>query len=150
MRSLHKVLEHPFRDATKFRHSYVASNFRVWLAGIGGDSDVAIIREYVDALGKRKGLFDTSPRKFLKLVSMAAIGSAASSGAIALGADGLTAGLTGLAAPVVAQIVEKGVEFGLGVTETFLIDNIKVGWTLRAYFDGLRKIKQSNAKNQPS
>jgi hypothetical protein len=149
LRSLYKALEHPFRDAAKFRHSHVASNFRVWLAGISGDTEVAIIREYVDALAKRKGLFDSNPRKFLKLVSMAAIGSGASAGATALGADMLMIGLTGLAAPVVAQIVEKGVEFGLGVTETFLIDNIKTGWTPRAYFNGLRKIKQSSVESRP-
>jgi hypothetical protein len=49
---------------------------------------------------------------------MVAIGSVAPARAMALGADALTIALTGLAAPVVTQIVEKSVELGLGVTET--------------------------------
>jgi hypothetical protein len=146
LRSLYEVLEHPFRDAAKFRHSHDAINFRVWLAGLSSDSEIAIIREYTDALGKRKGLFDTNPRKFLKNVGMAAIGSAASAGAIALGADSLTIALTGLAAPVVAQIVEIGVGSGLNVMDTFMLDNIKTGWTPKAYFDRLRKLQPPRAQ----
>jgi hypothetical protein len=108
---------------------------------------VAVIREYVDACGNRRGLFDSTPRKFLKVAAMAAIASFAPSGAAALGVyDVLGAVLTGVPASTVAHILDASVELGLGVIETFIIENLKVGWTPRAYFDGLRKLRREDEK----
>jgi hypothetical protein len=48
--------------------------------------------------------------------------------AIALGAGGAS------------EVSGKAVDFGLGSIETFMIDNLKIGWSPKAYFNGLRKL----------
>jgi hypothetical protein len=146
LRSLYGELENPFRHATKFRDTYRSRRFREWLSSAtDSDSQIALIREYVDACGNRKGLFDSNPRKFLKVAAVAAIATAGPSALAALGADeALGAVLTGLSAATVAHILEASIELGLGVIETFIVENLKVGWTPRAYFDGLRRLGRSS------
>jgi hypothetical protein len=143
---LYETLDEPFRRIAAFRNSTTSRNFRAWLSTVNdSSSDVDLIREYVDACQDRRGFFDTAPRKFLKLVSMLAVGWAAGKGATALGADEIiTAILTGLGGSTAAEISGKAVDFGLGTIETFMIDNLKVGWSPRAYFDGLRRISRQS------
>jgi hypothetical protein len=146
LRSLYGEVEDPFRHLAKFRDTYRARKFREWLSSAGNlDSQVAVIREYVDACGNRKGLFDSTPRKFLKVAAVVAIATAGPSALAALGADeALGAVLTGLSAATVAHILDASIELGLGVIETFIVENLKVGWTPRAYFEGLRRLRRSS------
>jgi hypothetical protein len=149
LRELYDSLDDPFRRIAKFRDSPTARNFRKWLSALKVDSDTELIREYVDACANRKGLFDTAPRKFLKLVTMVAVGTVASAGAATLGADALVSTATGIAAPLAAEVVGKGTDFGLGLVESFIIDNFKVGWSPKAYFDGLRKLTRLGLTKKP-
>jgi hypothetical protein len=71
---------------------------------------------------------------------MLALGTGAGAGAAAFGADAIVSAATGLAASSAAEIAGKGADFGLGLIETFMIDNFKTGWSPKAYFDGLRKL----------
>jgi hypothetical protein len=74
---------------------------------------------------------------------MAAIATVGPPVAATLGADAaLGAVLTGLSATAIAHILEASTELGLGIIETFIIEDLKVGWTPRAYFDGLRKLRR--------
>jgi hypothetical protein len=143
---LYDALDDPFRRIATFRNSTTAKNFRNWLTTLEVKSDIELIREYVDACANRTGFFETAPRKFLKLVTMLALGTAAGAGAAALGADALVTAVTGMAAPAAAEIAGKGTDFGLGLIETFMIDNFKIGWSPKAYFDGLRKLTGSTIK----
>jgi hypothetical protein len=139
---LYATIENPFQRIAKFRNSTISRTFRVWLSTLK-TSDVDLIREYVDACQNRKGFFDTAPRKFLKLVTMAAVGWGAGKGAAALGADEIVSMITGLGASQGAtEISGKAVDLGLGTIETFMIDNFKVGWSPKAYFDGLRRLSK--------
>jgi hypothetical protein len=137
---LYDALDDPFRRIATFRNTATAKNFRNWLTTLKADSDIELIREYVDACANRTGFFETAPRKFLKLVTMLALGTGAGAGAAALGADAIVSAATGLAASSAAEIAGKGADFGLGLIETFMIDNFKTGWSPKAYFDGLRKL----------
>jgi hypothetical protein len=137
---LYDSLDDPFRHIAKFRYSTTAKNFRNWLSTLQADSDIELIREYVDACANRTGLFETAPRKFLKVVTMLAVGTGARVGAAALGADAIVSAATGMMASSAAAVVGKASDFGLGVFESFIIDNFKVGWSPKSYFDGLRKL----------
>jgi hypothetical protein len=137
---LYNSFDDPFRRIAKFRHSAPSINFRKWLSTLSVESDIELIREYVDACANRKGLFETAPRKFLKVVTMLAVGAAAEVGAAALGADAIVSTATGLMAGSAAEAVGKATDLGLGLFESFIIDNFKVGWPPRSYFDGLRKL----------
>jgi hypothetical protein len=143
LRELFGSLDDPFRRIAKFRHSTTAKNFRNWLSTLKADSDVGVIREYVDACANRTGLFETAPRKFLKLVTMLAVGTGAARGVAALGADVIVSAATGMMAGSAAEVVGKATDFGLGLFESFIIDNFKVGWSPRCYFDGLRKMTRA-------
>ena len=149
MRELYHSVDDPFRRIAKFRHSTTAKNFRKWLSTLKADSDVELIREYVDACANRKGLFETAPRKFLKVVTMLAVGTGATAGAATLGADAIVSAATGMMASSAAEVVGKATDFGLGLFESFIIDNFKVGWSPRSYFDGLRKLTRLGLTKKP-
>lgn len=141
LRSLYGEVEKPFGVASQFRSTHTARKFREWLSSsTGSGSEIDIIREYVDACGNRRGLFDSAPAKFLKVTGMVAIGSVLAPYAQMLGIGAAGAILSGVPAEAVRAISEKASEVGLGVIDSFVIDNLKVGWTPRAYFDRLRRI----------
>jgi hypothetical protein len=131
LRDLYDEIDAPFRRATKFRMSNHACNFRAWLSTLKAESEIDIIREYVDAFVERRGLFESNPAKLLKSVTMTALGSA---GAAALG--------LGPASSVAAGIAGAAAEYGLGLIDTFILDNIKIGWSPKAYFSGLRRLRE--------
>jgi hypothetical protein len=134
LRDLYDEIDAPFRRATKFRMSNDACNFRAWLSILKAESEIDIIREYVDAFVERRGLFESNPAKLLKSVTMTALGPAAAGGAAALGLD--------TASSVVAGIAGAAAEYGLGLIDTFILDNIKIGWSPKAYFSGLRRLRE--------
>ena len=92
----------------------------------------------LDACGNRKGLFESAPAKFVKIVSMIAISHLG--GAEAVAAAGLV--LTSIPPSVINDVLGTAVELGTGVVDSFLIENLKVGWTPKAYFDGLRRLSK--------
>jgi hypothetical protein len=139
LRTLFSELEKPFSRIARFRKSHTAKRFREWLSSASDPgSDVEFIREYVDACGNRKGLFESAPAKFAKLISMIAISHLA--GAEAVAAAGLV--LTSIPPSVINDAFGTAAEFGTGVVDSFLIENLKVGWTPKAYFDGLRRLRK--------
>ena len=63
------------------------------------------------------------------------------------GAEAVTAGallMTSIPPGVISEALRLSAEFGTGVIDSFLIENLKVGWTPRAYFDGLRRLRRHN------
>jgi len=150
LRSLYGKIEKPFEMASKFRVTNTAQKFRDWISNSqGSDSEIDIIREYVDACGKRRGLFEKTPAKFLKMTGMVAIGHFVAPEAHLLG-EAVGAILSGVPSAAVDTIVETSAELGLGVIETFMIDNLKVGWTPRAYFDRLHRLQAPQFRGKPS
>ncbi len=142
LRALYRGMDKPFQEASTFRSSYTARRFREWLSqSIDTSSDSSIIREYIDACGNRKGLFDSAPAKFLKVTAMVGVGHVVFPGAHLLG-EAAGAILSGVPAEALGAISERASEVGLGVIDSFVVDNLKTGWTPRAYFDRLRKIQR--------
>jgi hypothetical protein len=86
---------------------------------------------------ERKRLFESAPAKFVKLVSMIAVARIA--GAAAVGA---ALPMTSISSGVINEILKLSTVLGTGAVGSFLIDSLKVGWTLKAYFDGLRRLSR--------
>jgi hypothetical protein len=85
----------------------------------------------------------------LKTASKVAIGTALSAGAAGLGADALwtgLAGLAGLSASTAGALQSKAIKSASGLFGNFTISNFAAEWTPKAYFDGLRKIKEKAAR----
>jgi hypothetical protein len=80
-----------------------------------------LIREYVDACSNRRNLFDSAPAKFVKLVSMIAISHLV--GVEASAAVGAV--LTSIPATAVEEVISTTAEFGTGVIDSFLIENLR-------------------------
>jgi hypothetical protein len=147
LRTLYGKIDKPFQIASTFRSTHTAKRFREWLSeSIDTSSDINIIRDYVDACGNRKGMFESAPAKFLKLTGMVAIGHVILPGAHLLG-EAAGAILSGVPAEALGAISETASEVGLGVIDSFVIDNLKIGWTPRAYFVRLRRIQRRGAPN---
>ena len=141
-------IESPFARAAKFRDTYRAREFRRWFADTGGSvSQVEQIREYVEAFGNRRGLFEAVRPKLLKIVAMTAFGAFLSAKFgehhVAEALNEVVGGL--MAAKIVETLTDFGLDFGLDAIDTFVIDNIKIGWTPRSYFDGLRHMRKTAA-----
>ena len=139
LRALFAEVEKPFQRIARFRQTYTARRFREWLSSAPNPgSDIEVIRDYIDACANRKGLFESAPAKFAKLISMIAISHLAGAEAVATA----TALLTSVPASIIDDVLGVAVEVGTGVVDSFVIDNFKVGWTPKAYFDGLRRLRK--------
>jgi hypothetical protein len=135
LRRLSEEIEHPFRRIARFRRTHTAKRFREWLSTTPS-SDIELIREYVNECANRKGLFESAPAKFLKVASMVALANYGGTEALAAGALLMNS----VPPAAIAEALRFSAEFGTGVVDSFLIENLKVGWTPRAYFDGLRRL----------
>jgi hypothetical protein len=144
LRSLFTEIETPFESIARFRGSHTATKFREWLSVATETSSAAeLLREYVDACAKRRGLFESAPAKFVKLATMIAISHFAGFEATAAAAMALTA------APehFLNEAVSAVTDFGTGIFDSFLIDKIKIGWTPKAYFNGLRRVRRTSRQS---
>jgi hypothetical protein len=139
LRSLFKEIDKPFSRIGRFRQTHTARKFREWLSTASG-SELELVREYVNACAKRRGLFESTPAKFVKVVSMIAISHVEGAEAVAAGALLMTS----IPPQVIDEVLAISVEFGTGVIDSFLIENLRIGWTPRAYFDGLRRLSRHN------
>jgi hypothetical protein len=139
LRALFGSVEAPFDRAAKFRSTHTAQEFRRWLSTLDGSSStIDIIREYTYALTKRKGLFESNTAKILKAVSIVALTRAVAHASSDF--DGLLAGIMGGASLTsVSSILDLSSELGLGIVDSLILDTLKVGWTPRAFFNGLRR-----------
>lgn len=146
LRVLHSLLDQPFEQACRFRNSHTSKRFRDWISTTkNAESQIDIIREYVNECSRRRGLFESAPAKFMKLTGMVAIGHILTPAAHHIG-EFAGALIASVPEEAINQISETGSEVGLGVIDSFLIDNLKVGWTPRAYFNRLRKLKRSGQR----
>ena len=126
LRALMSEIESPFKRIVRFRQTHTARKFREWLSATS-ESDIGLVREYVNACAKRKSLFESAPAKFVKVASMIALAHAAGAEAAAAGAFLMTS----IPAGVIGEALKLSAEFGTGVIDSFVIENLKVGWTPR-------------------
>jgi hypothetical protein len=58
--------------------------------------------------------------------------------------------MTRIPSEIINEVLKLSAEVGTGVIDSFLIDNLQVGWTPKAYFDGLRKLRRDEPENKSS
>jgi len=146
LKSLLGEIESPFTRIARFRQTHTAVRFRDWLSMAAG-TDLELVREYVNACAERKRLFESKPAKFMKIVSLIALSHVAGFEATATVGAVL---MTRIPSEIINEVLKLSAEVGTGVIDSFLIDNLQVGWTPKAYFDGLRKLRRDEPENKSS
>ncbi len=140
LRSLYDEMESPFDRISRFRMTETATKFRRWINGLeaaGGDP-VELIKAYVDACSKRRGLFESNVARFVKTVALVGVGKLLS---MTLDESALLgSAFASVPMPVVDKALDAGVELCLGIADSFIIENLKVGWTPKSFFRRLKKI----------
>jgi hypothetical protein len=140
LRSLYDEMQNPFDRISRFRTTETAKKFRRWISGLeaAGGEPIELIRDYVDACSKRHGLFESAIAKFTKAVALVGVGQLLP---LALPETAvLGAALASVPLPIVDKALEGGAELCLGLADSFIIENLKVGWTPKSFFRELKKI----------
>jgi hypothetical protein len=146
LKSLLGEIESPFTRIARFRQTHTAVRFRDWVSTAAG-TDLELVREYVNACAERKRLFESKPAKFMKIVSLIALSHVAGFEATATVGAVL---MTRIPSEIINEVLKLSAEVGTGVIDSFLIDTLQVGWTPKAYFDGLRKLRRNEPENKSS
>jgi len=115
-------------DIPTMRQNPHASRFRRWLRDATESADAAdIARQYLDAVTRRKGIFNSTTGKIGKTLGVSALSTAA--GALIGGPVGAAVGGTiGAAIPTVLDV-------SLDVIDEFVLGRVLEGWSPRNYFD---------------
>jgi len=147
LKALFHEIEEPLKKVSKIRKTRNAVRFREWLEKTAGESpDIDMVKSYLDSISNRKGIMDSTPRKLLKSVAMAAIGVGVESAATAY-AGAHVGTVAGVGATLTTVAAEKIAEFathtGIGVFDTFLLERVTKGWSPRMFFDDLSRIRKS-------
>lgn len=134
LKMLYPQIEGGLSQLPKLRGKGSSRRFREWLASTGGGQPGPdIVREYVEAIAKPRGILDTARGKITKSVVMTAIGAG-------MGAAIDHSPLAAMAGAGAANVVEKAADFGLDLLDSFLLDGLLKGWTPRMFFDDLKKL----------
>lgn len=111
------------KDILRLRRRGSSEKFRNWIQDNGKDREL-VLKAYIDDIANHKGFFDTTHGKFVKIMSMYAVGSAL--GGVVGGVPGAIAG-----GPVVSAISE----IGLSTFDSFFLERILKGWTPRIFIN---------------
>ena len=126
-----------FHSLVKIRQQSDSQKFRSWLNEKTKEDDSEyIINQYIDAIAKQSGLFNTTKGKFIKSMLSLGIGVGVSSATAALfPVSPLIIGTAGAAAVAGTKIFEH-------VSNEFLnniLGSLGSGWTPRLYLDSIKK-----------
>lgn len=115
-------------DIPKLRGKKDSKRFREWISKAGSnENNYDIVNEYIDAITNGKGFFETKTGKLIKILSVSAV-----SGTIGASIGGLQGAICGIS---MEKIAEQGVDLGLSLLDTYVLDGMLKGWTPRHYFD---------------
>ena len=111
------------KDIPKFRKTKGSKQFRTWIDQVSHHTDrYDIAKEYIDAIIKPKSFSHTSYGKFLRVVSVTALGIG----------GGLLAGPIGA---IPGAVIGGLTDVGIGLLDSYILDNILKGWSPRYYID---------------
>lgn len=135
LKAVYSELENPFDTLSSLRAKRTSKKFRQWLEECtSNDDSLEITKEYVDAIARRKGFFETKTGKFSKTISMSIVGAGV--GTLIAGPVGALAGAGALRA------TEPLADIGLDLLDEFVLDGILKGWTPKIFFEDIHKIRQ--------
>lgn len=147
LKALFHEIEGPLKKVPQLRKTHNAVRFREWLEKTSGESpDVDMVKSYLDSISNRKGVMDSTPRRLLKSVAMAAIGIGVGSaaGAYAGAQAGALAGVGAtMATAAAAKMAEFATDTGIGVFDAFVLERVTKGWSPRMFFDDLSRMRKN-------
>ena len=133
---LNKVFD--LQKVYTIRKSKSSRNFRNWLQKESNANNASDISEkYLEAITGNNKFINSNKGKFLKTVTLSTIG--AGIGALVQGIPG------GIAGASIGKIVEPFADLGLGLFDSYFLNNMLLGWNPRLYIEDLKKnIEQKN------
>jgi len=133
----------PIADIPTMRQNSHASKFRRWLRNATESADAAdLSRQYLDAVARPKGLFNSTTGKIGKTLGVSAL--SATAGALVAGPVGAAVGGTiGAAIPIVLDV-------SIDVIDEFVLGRVLEGWSPRNYFDKVVRPAVKKPTSQPA
>jgi len=117
-----------FESVFKIRHLSTAKYYRKWINEFGENSNCFEVTEaYLNEIKGKAKFFETTKGKFLKNLGSFAIST------------GLGAAITGQAGAVVGAFLQPAADYGLGLLETFWLDDIIKGKNPSMFIDDIKK-----------
>lgn len=117
-----------FETVFKIRHLSTAKYYRKWINEVGENSNCYEVTEaYINEIKGKTKFLETNKGKFIKNL-----------GAFAL-STGLGAAIAGQAGAVVGAVLQPAADYGLGLLETFWLDDILKGKNPSMFVDEIKK-----------
>jgi hypothetical protein len=117
-----------FETVFKIRHLSNAKYYRKWVNEVGENSNInEVTAEYINQVKGNTKFFETTKGKFTKNLSSFVIG------------QGLGSFIGGITGPVVGAIMAPVADYGLGLLETFWLDNILKGKNPSMFIEDIKK-----------
>lgn len=115
----------------ELRQKSAVKNYRKWISEISQKTDsYSITKEYINEITGKNNFFDSTKGKFIKNVGLFGIGA------------GLGGWLGGLGGAVVGSALSGASDFGLGLLDTYLLDNLLKGWNPKLFIKEIEKLKE--------
>ena len=121
-----------FDSVFKIRHYSTAKYYRKWINEVGENANsYEVTAEYLNQIKGNTKFFETTKGKFLKNLGL--FGVTSGLGAAIGGQVGAMAGTA------VGKAIEPAVDYGLGLLETFWLDNLLEGKNPSMFIDTIKK-----------
>jgi hypothetical protein len=121
--SLSKILE--------LRQKSSVKKYRKWISEISQKTDSSsITKEYINEITGKNSFFESTKGKFVKNVGLFGLGA------------GLGGWLGGLGGAAVGSALSSASDFGLGLLDTYLLDNLLKGWNPRLFVKEVEKLRE--------
>lgn len=120
-----------FESVFKIRHLSNARYYRKWINEVGENANSKeITKEYLNQIKGNTQFFESTAGKFVKNLGL--FGVSAGLGEIIGGHVGAAAGTAAV------KVVEPAIDYGLGLLETFLLDNLLKGNNPSMFIDHIK------------
>lgn len=117
-----------FETVFKIRHLSTAKYYRKWINEVGENSNCYEVTEaYINEIKGKTKFLETNKGKFIKNLGSFAIST------------GLGAAIAGQAGAVVGAVLQPAADYGLGLLETFWLDDILKGKNPSMFVDEIKK-----------
>jgi hypothetical protein len=117
-----------FENVFKIRHLSTARYYRKWINEVGENSNCYEVTEaYLNEIKGKTKFFETTKGKFIKNLGSFALST------------GLGAAIAGQAGAVVGAFLQPAAHYGLGLLETFWLDDILKGKNPSMFVDDIKR-----------
>jgi hypothetical protein len=121
-----------FDSVFKIRHLSTAKYFRKWINQVGENANSQeVTAEYLNQIKGNTKFFESTRGKFVKNLGL--FGVSTGVGEVIGGQIGAAAGIA------MGKVIEPAVDYGLGLLETFWLDNLLKGKNPSMFIDDIKK-----------